>query len=99
MKAKLLLSAAAIAILAAGCNFKSEGAWQKDKSGDHSMCMVTESKLVSDEKDAAKKAIVGKCQFYSDGKVVEFIQRPALIPTAPFAVGSTILMTKDGQVK
>lgn len=99
MKAKLLLSAAALAVLFAGCNFKSEGAWQKDKGGDHSMCMVTESKIISDEKDAAKKAIVGKCQVYKNGKVVEFIQRPALIPTAPFTNGTTILVSDTGEVK
>lgn len=97
MKAKLLLTAGAVAILAAGCNFKSEAKWQEDKGGDHRSCLVLESKLVPDEKDAAKMAIVGKCQFYYNGKTIDFIQRPLLIPTAPFAPGTTILMSVDGK--
>lgn len=99
MKAKLLLSAAAIAVLFAGCNFKSEGQWAADKGGEHSMCQVLDSKLVPDEKDNAKMAIVGKCQFYKNGKTVDYIQRPALIPSAPFNAGTTILVTDSGVVK
>jgi hypothetical protein len=97
MKAKLLLATGAVAILVAGCNFKSTADWKEDKGGEHRSCLVLESKLVDGDKSGDLESIVGKCQFYYNGKVVDFVQRPLIIPTAPFAPGTTILMSVDGK--